>query len=303
MLRVVVTGASGLIGDALCEALLARGDDVVGLSRDPDRAAKEAPKVNWHRWDATSERPPQEALAGADAIVNLIGESLDQRLTNDAKRRILESREVATRNLVSALAGMEERPAALVSQSAVGYYGEHGTDEIDESTGPGEDFPARVCQAWETAAKGGEELGVRVAITRSGPVLTPEGGLLKRLLLPFRLGLGGPLAGGEQYMPWIHIEDEVGMLTWAIDNEKARGAINAIAPSPVTNREFAKALGAVLRRPALLPTPRFAISAALGSELAEAVTVSLRVIPKRALELGYSFQHPELEPALRDLLD
>lgn len=303
MKRVVVTGASGLIGDALCEALLARGDDVVGLSRDPDRAAEDAPKVNWHRWDATSERPPEEALTGANAVVNLVGESLDQRLTDDAKRRILESREVATRNLVSALAGMEERPGALVSQSAVGYYGEHGEEEIDESTEPGEDFPARVCQAWEAAAKGGEELGVRVVITRSGPVLTPEGGLLKRVLLPFRLGLGGPLAGGEQYMPWIHIEDEVGLLTWAIDNEKARGAINAIAPSPVTNREFAKTLGTVLHRPALLPTPRFAISAAMGSELAEAVTVSMRVIPKRALELGYSFQHPELEPALRDLLD
>jgi uncharacterized protein (TIGR01777 family) len=160
-----------------------------------------------------------------------------------------------------------------------------------------------VCLAWERAAHGAEELGMRVAITRTGLVLTPKGGLLKRLLLPFKLGLGGPLAGGEQYMSWIHIEDAVGLLLWVIDSEKASGAINSTSPNPVTNRKFSKTLGDAVHRPAVVPAPMFGLKILFGRELAEAVTGSQRVMPTRARELGYSFQHPELEPALRDLLD
>lgn len=291
-----------MVGSAVCDALLARGEEVVGLSRNPDRARATNATVSWHAWRATEERPPDEALEGVGAVVNLIGESLDQRLTPEAKERIRASRVRATKNLVDGILAAPEPPAVLVSQCAVGYYGDRGEAIVDESSPPGDDFLARLCVDWQDAALAAEGGGVRVAVLRSGLVLDPRGGLLKQLLLPFRFGVGGPLAGGSQFMPWIHRDDEVAIVVWALDNDAASGAFNACSPNPVTNREFSHTLGRILRRPAIAPVPKLAIAALRGGELADAVVSSQRAIPRRALDLGHGFRFPELEPALRDLL-
>jgi uncharacterized protein (TIGR01777 family) len=197
---------------------------------------------------------------------------------------------------------LESKPGVLVSQSAVGYYGDRGEAIVDESAPPGSGFAAEVPVEWETAAHEADDLPTRLVITRTAPVLDPRDGLLKELITPFKLGVGGPIAGGSQYLPWIHIDDEVGILLWALDNEAVSGTFNAASPNPVTNREFAKTLGRVLGRPALVPVPGFAVSMMRGRELAETVKAGQRVLPRRALDLGFTFQHPELEPALRDLL-
>jgi uncharacterized protein (TIGR01777 family) len=301
-MRVLVTGASGFLGSRVCDALLARGDQVVGLTRDPDRARDTNPTLTWHAWRPAAERPPTESLAGVDGVVNLIGEPIDQRWTDDAKRRIRDSRERATKNLVDALSAANPRPGVLVSQSAVGYYGDRGDALVDESTPSGDSFDARLCVDWEAAAREAEQVGVRVAIIRTGLVLDPENGLLQQLLLPFRLGVGGPIAGGAQYMPWIHVSDEVRLLLWALDTDDVTGTYNATAPNPVTNREFSKTLGHVLGRPALVSLPKLALRARFGEELGEVVAGGQRAMPRRALDAGFEFSHPELEPALRDLL-
>jgi hypothetical protein len=301
-MRVLVTGASGMIGSAVCDALLAGGDEVVGLTRDPARARSSNPTVSWHPWHSTTERPPEAALAGIDAVVNVIGETTNQRLTPAAKQRIRDSRLRSTRNLIDALEAAPARPRVMVSQSAVGYYGERGDAIVDESTPAGSGFLAELVVDWEAEARRAEELGLRLVILRSGVVLDPGGGMLKQLLLPFRLGVGGPLAGGGWYMPWIHRDDEAGLMGWALGEERAEGVFNACAPNPVTNRAFSTALGSALRRPAIAPAPKLAIAALRGGELAEEVTRSLRVIPRRALDLGYDFRFDEVEPALRDLL-
>jgi uncharacterized protein (TIGR01777 family) len=301
-MRILVTGASGLIGSAACDALLARGDEVVGLSRDPERSRQTNPTVRWHAWSPTTERPPEAAFEHVDAVVNLIGENINQRLTAAAKERIRDSRVRATKNLVDGMLASEPTPGTLISQCAVGYYGDRGEAIVDESTPHAEDWVGTTCAEWEQAALAAERPGVRVAVLRSGLVLDPAGGLLKQLLPPFRLGVGGPLAGGHQYMPWIHRDDEVGIILWALDDDAVAGPLNSTSPNPVTNREFSKTLGSVIRRPAIVPAPRFAISALRGEELADQVTASLRVVPRRALDLGYEFRFPELEPALRDLL-
>jgi uncharacterized protein len=303
-MRVLVTGASGLLGSAVSDALLARGDEVVGLSRDPEKARATNPTVTWHKWDAALERPPAEAFDEVDGVVNLIGEAINQRLTDEAKRRVRESRVTATHNLVQAIGGLPEegRPRLLWSQSAVGYYGDRGDAIVDESTEPGSDFLARLCVDWEAAPGAAAGLGLRLVIFRTGLPLTPRGGLLKQLLRPFKLGLGGPLAGGSQYMAWIHLDDWVGMVLWALDHEDASGTYNAAAPDPVRNWDFAKALGKALGRPAIVPAPRLAVRIPYGGELADAITASIRAVPRRARDAGYGFRHEQLEPALRDLL-
>jgi uncharacterized protein (TIGR01777 family) len=301
-MRVLVTGASGMIGSAVCDALLARGDEVAGLSRDPARARGTNPTVSWHAWEPASERPPEAALEDVDAVVNLIGEEINQRLTPEAKQRIRSSRVRATKNLVDAILAAPRPPRTLVSQSAVGYYGDHGEAIIDESVPADSSWVAQLVVDWEAAAIEAEAGGIRVAIMRSAPVVDPAGGLLKQLLPVFKLGLGGPLAGGRQYMPWIHTFDEVGIALWALDTPEVSGQLNATSPNPVTNREFSRALGRALGRPSLIPAPRFAVSALRGSELTAQVLASIRAVPRRALDLGYEFRFPQVEPALRDLL-
>lgn len=301
-MRVLVTGASGLIGTGVCDALLARGDEVVGLTRDAEKAKKKNPTVRWHSWDATSERPPPEALEGVDGVVNLIGETLDQRWTEAAKRRITDSRVVSTRNLVQAIAASEVTPRVFVGQSAIGYYGDRGEALVDEDTEAGDDFGAEVCVAWERAQSEAGEQGMRVAIFRSGLVLSRHGGLLKRLLTPFKLGVGGPLAGGEQYMSWIHIDDEIQLILWALDDGKVSGVLNATAPAPVTNRELSKALGRAINRPAVVPVPKLVVTAMLGREAADTVTGGQRVMPRRATDLGYRFKYSKVDEAVESAL-
>jgi uncharacterized protein (TIGR01777 family) len=296
--RVLVTGASGAIGRSVCDALLARGDEVVGLTRSPEKARETNPKVRWHAWNPTLERPPAEALADVDGVINLVGEPINQRWTDEAKQQILASRETGTHNLVQAIASADPKPRVLVSQSAVGYYGDRGDAIVDESTGHGESFDARVCVAWEAAAHEVESLGVRLAIMRTGLVLDKDHGLLAELLLPFKLGVGGPLAGGRQYMPWISLTDEVGLLLWALDTERARGVYNATAPEPVTNKVFSKALGKALGRPAVVPVPKLAVKVRFGSEFGEQVTAGQRALPRRALDDGYRFRHADIDSAL-----
>ncbi len=301
-MKVLVTGASGFIGSALCDSLLVRGDTVVGLTRDPKAARSTNPSVTWHAWEPMLERPAAEAFEGVDAVVNLLGEKINQRWTDAAKERIMESRRTGTHNLIGTISALERKPKVLVNQSAIGIYGDRGDAIMDESASPGEGFDSEVVREWEAAAREAEPTGVRLVIVRTGHVLDPDGGFLKQLLKPFKLGVGGPLAGGEQYVSWIHIDDEVGLILWAIDNEAVSGVVNLTAPEPVTNSELSKALGRALHRPASLPVPGFALDLLYGSEFGLVLKGGQRVVPRRALDLGYRFRFRELDAALDDLL-
>lgn len=301
-MRVLVTGASGFIGSALCDALLTRGDAVVGLTRDPKQARSTNPTVVWHRWEPMLERPPADAFDGVDAVVNLIGERIDQRWTEESKQRIMDSRRTGTHNLVGTIAGLERKPAVLVNQAAIGYYGDRGEAIIDESSDPGAGFASEVVVEWEKAAREVEPTGVRLVIVRTGHVLDADNGLLGELLTPFRLGVGGPLAGGRQYMSWIHIADEVGILLWAIDNVKVSGVVNATAPNPVTNRELSRAIGRAIHRPAAVPVPGVVLDVRFGREFGQVLRGGQRVVPRRAVDLGYEFRFVEIDDALADLV-
>jgi uncharacterized protein (TIGR01777 family) len=293
--RVAVTGASGRVGSRLVERLRDRGDEVTTLSRSGRDGAV--------AWQPAEEPAPSDALGGRDAVVHLAGEDVAQRWTAAAKRRIRDSRVAGTRNLVEGMRALadEDRPRVLVSASASGYYGPRGDEPIDESAAPGDDFLAEVCVAWEREAQAAEALGLRVVRIRTGVVLDREGGALAKMLPPFRAGIGGPVAGGRQVIPWIHLDDEVGMLLAAVDDASWSGPVNASAPAPATNRELSKALGRALHRPAVAPVPALAIRALYG-EMATIVTTGVRMVPARAVELGYAFAHPELDEALRSAL-
>lgn len=303
-MRVLLTGATGTIGLATADALRARGDQVVALSRDPERAQRVlGDGAEVHPWpEPTAGPPPAEALSGADAVVNLLGEPVAQRWTGEARARIRDSRVLATHQLVGALGATPagDRPKVLVSQSASGYYGSRGEAPLDEQASAGHDFLARVVVAWEREANAASSL-MRVACTRTGVVLSRGGGALGKMLPFFKLGLGGPVAGGRQYVPWIHLEDVVGGLLRCVDDDSAAGPVNLTAPNPVTNTELSHALGRALGRPAFLPVPGFAIRLLYG-EMAEMVTTGQRVVPARLQALGYRFRHPDVEPALRDVL-
>ncbi len=301
-MRVTVTGATGLIGSRLVAALARRGDEVTVLSRDPERArARLGSGIQAQAWNPLGEPAPSAALAGRDGVIHLAGEPVAQRWSAAAKERIRTSRESGTANLVAGLRSTEPRPRALVSASAVGYYGPRGDEEVPESDPPGEDFLAEVCVAWERAAQAASELGVRVALVRTGVVLDPHGGALAKMLPPFKAGIGGPVAGGRQWMPWIHVDDLVGLYLAALGGADWSGPLNGTAPHPATNRDFSKLLGRALHRPALAPVPRLALKLLYG-EMEQIVTTGQRAVPRRALELGYAFAHPELDEALASAL-
>jgi len=300
--RILVTGATGMVGSGLCNALIDRGDQVVGVSRNPEKAAVAQPRVEWHIWEPTMERPSDKALEGVDAVVNLAGEPINQRWNDDVKDRIARTRIKATKNLADTIATLNDPPKIFISGSAVGFYGDRGDELLYEDAAPGDDFLAGVVVRWEAAANSMSDCGVRVATIRTGHVLDPNGGLLGELLTPFKLGVGGPIASGRQYMSWIHRHDEIGILLWALDNEAAQGPINATAPNPVTNKEFSKQLGKTLGRPAIAPIPGFAMKVLRGPEFGQILTEGQRVYPRKATENGYEFKQPELAGALANLL-
>jgi hypothetical protein len=304
--RVTVTGATGLIGPRLIAALQRGGTQVTVLSRDSARAqqrlgAAGLEPVEAFDWDLMSEPAPAQALQGRDAVVHLAGENIAQRWSAEAKRAIRASRITGTRNLLAGLEQADARPAALVSSSGVGYYGAHGEEPLDEDAAPGADFLARICVDWEQEASNASALGMRVVLVRTGVVLDSDGGALEKMLPPFRLGVGGPVAGGRQYISWVHLDDLVGVIVAAVTDERWSGPVNATAPEPVSNRDFSRALGRALKRPALLPVPGAALSLLYG-EMAEIVTKGARVVPAKALVLGYEFAHAELGEALASAL-
>ena len=294
-MKVVVTGGTGFLGRGLVAALLRKGDEVLVVTREPatSRVPEPAHAVSWDGLPA--------AVDGADAVVNLAGETIAQRWTAAAKTRIVESRATAAGRVGEALRAVRARPSVLVNASAVGFYGNRGDEELTEKSPAGSGFLAETTFAWEEAARRAAPEGVRLVLPRTGIVLGEEGGALSKMLLPFRLGVGGPLGSGTQWMPWIHRDDLVALLVAALGDPRFEGPVNATAPAPVTMREFAAVLGRVLRRPAFAPAPAFAIRAAMG-EMASLVLDGQRALPEKALALGFPFRFPDLEPALRDLL-
>jgi uncharacterized protein (TIGR01777 family) len=300
-MNVTLTGATGLIGTKLVRALRDHGDTVTVLSRSPEQAQARL-GVEAVAWDPLAGPAPVGALRGRDAVIHLAGEPVAQRWNDEVKHRILESREVGTRNLVAGLdAAGDARPKTLVSSSAVGYYGKHGEEIVRESSPAGDDFLAGVCVAWEREADAAGALGVRVVKIRTGVVLDKSGGALKTMLPPFKLGAGGPVAGGKQYLPWIHVDDLVGLYLHAATDASWSGAYNGAAPEPVTNKAFSKALGRALHRPAVAPVPAFAIRLLYG-DMAEIVTEGQRAVPEHALADGFTYKYADLDEALADAL-
>ena len=299
MMRVTVTGATGRVGRRVVAALKDRGDEVTALSRDPDRAGEQL-GVEAFAWNLKEDAAPKEALAGRDAIVHLAGEDVGQRWSKEVKAEILDSRERGTRNLVHTIFDTKPRPKALICASASGFYGAHGEEIVDESAAPGRDWLAEVVARWERQAETAKS-GTRTVMVRTGIVLDASGGALEKMLPYFKAGVGGPIGGGRQYMPWIHLDDLVGLYVAAIDSPTFHGPLNASAPEPVTNKDFARALGRALKRPAVAPVPGFTVKLLYG-EMSQIVLKGVRMVPSRAAELGYEFRHPDLDEALRDTL-
>jgi uncharacterized protein (TIGR01777 family) len=300
-MKVLVTGATGFVGRRLCEVLNQRGHSVAVLSRNGFSAKQSLPVIDQaFSWQPSTEPAPAEAFDGVDGVVHLLGESVQGRWNAANKAAIRDSRVIGTRNLVAGIARLESRPKVLVSASAIGYYGDRADEELIEESAPGDDFLAGVSREWENEAVAAERLGVRVTLPRISVVLAPGGGALGAMLLPFKLGAGGPLGSGRQWWSWIHRDDLVAMMIQLLESDFS-GPINAAAPNPVRQKEFAQVLGKVLRRPAFMPAPAFALKIALGGFSTELLS-SKRVLPKAAERLGFSFRYPRLEEALRKAL-
>jgi uncharacterized protein (TIGR01777 family) len=302
-MKVFITGATGQIGSRLVHALSARGDQVVALSRNPQAAqARLGPAATVVEGDPAQPGAWTHAVSGAHGVVNLAGESLFARRWNDEfKKTLRDSRVLSTTNVVDAISVAADPPRVLVSGSEIGYYGCSETADFTEHSPPGSDFLGGLCVEWEAEANKAADLGARVVLLRTGVVLDQRGGALKQMLLPFKLFLGGKVGGGRQWVSWIHHADEVGLILWALDNAFVSGPLNATAPNPVTNAALAQALGRALGRPSFVPTPAFAVRTMLG-EVAQLVTQGQRVLPRKALDLGYEFKFPDIGPALADLL-
>jgi len=299
-MKVTLTGATGYVGSRLVDALTARGDEVTVLSRDAPRARRRL-GVEAIDWDPAAGPAPVAALAGRDAVVHLAGEPVGQRWNAAVKQRIRDSREHGTRQLVAGLAAAEQRPARLVCASASAFYGPHGTEVVDETSPAGRDWLADVCVRWEREADGAVQLGMSVVKIRTGITLDAGSGALASMLAPFKLGVGGPVAGGRQYVPWIHRDDLIGMYLRAIDAARFSGPVNGSAPEPVTNRDFSRALGRALHRPALVPVPGVVARLMVG-EVAKYALTGVRMVPGRAPELGYTFRFADIDGALADTL-
>jgi uncharacterized protein (TIGR01777 family) len=306
-MRIIITGGTGLIGRALAENLARDEHDVYILSRSLDKGQRLPPGVQIAQWDARTATGWGHLASGAGAIINLAGENLagdrffPARWTAGRKRLIMESRLNAAKAVFDAIQAASDKPAVVIQASAIGYYGPRGDEEIAEDDTPGDDFAARVCVAAENSLADIEELGVRYAVIRTGLLLSPNGGALTRLTFPFRYFAGGPLGNGKQWMSWIHIADEIWAIRLLLKNKSASGAFNLTAPRPVTNAEFSQTLGSVMNRPSSMTVPDRLFRLAFG-EVSTLVLDGQRVLPKRLLDLGFTFLFPSLEPALRDLL-
>ncbi|MGH9049230.1 MAG: TIGR01777 family oxidoreductase [Acidimicrobiia bacterium] len=295
---VAITGASGLIGSALVPALRRDGHRVLRLVRDGSGSADTI------EWDPAAGRIDAAGLDGVAAVVHLAGAGIgDKKWTPERKREIRESRTRGTTLLAETLAGLASKPSVLVSASGVDYYGVHGDEVLTEESPPGDGFLAEVCVAWEGATAPAEQAGIRVVRMRTGPVLSADGGVLKRMLFPFKVGLGGRIGTGKQWMSWISIVDHVGAIRHVLGRDDVAGPVNSTAPNPVTNADYTKTLGSVVRRPTAIPTPITPLKVLYGMELVHSLLLTgQRVVPRRLLDTGYRFEHPALEPALRALL-
>lgn len=289
-MKITLTGATGFLGGILTERLRLDGHELRVLSRSPGP----------YQWSPSAGEPPEEALAGAEAVIHLAGEPVAQRWSPAVKDEIRRSRVDGTRHLVQALTTLSPRPRVLVCASATGYYGSRGDEVLTEESKPGRGFLPEVCQEWEAAAELGRSLGLRVVKLRTGLVLG-RGGALKKMLPPFRAGVGGPLAGGKHWMSWIHVEDYVELVCWALEDGQAQGAVNAVAPHPIRNKDFTKVLAAAVHRPAFFPVPAFALQMLYG-EMSGILLESQRVVPKAALARGFRFRRVDLAEALSDLV-
>ncbi len=299
-MRVIITGGSGLIGRALTANLAQAGHEVIVLSRKPE-VVKDLPAgARAEKWDGQSAQGWSQWIDAATAIVNLAGATISKRWTASQKQAIRDSRVKAGRAIVEAVKAATEKPSVVVQSSAVGYYGPRGSEEIGEDASAGRDFLASVAQDWEGSTAELEQLGVRRVIVRTGVVLDKRGGALPLMALPVKLFVGGPLGGGQQYLPWIHLDDEVAAIRFLIENLTAKGVYNLSAPQPLTNVEFTKVLGKVLNRPTFMPTPGFALKAVLG-EMSTLVLDGQRQMPKRLLAAGFKFQYGDAASALRDI--
>ena len=301
-MRVVITGGSGVIGRALSASLARDHHEVIILSRHPEQVVGLPAVVRAERWNPHIAEECRHLVEEADAVVNLAGENIAaRRWTVDRKKQIRDSRLNAGRAMLQALESATRRPRVVIQASAVGYYGLCGDEELNEESPPGKDFLAQLAIDWEASTAQIERLGVRRAIIRTGVILSPEGGAFPRLLLPFRLFVGGPLGSGRQWFPWIHIADEVGAIRFLLENESASGPFNLSAPHPVTNADFARMVGRQTKRPAFLPTPAFLLRLLFG-EMATVLLDGQRAFPGRLMLMGYNFRFPEAAGALQDLL-
>ena len=303
MKRIIITGATRLIGKKLVKALTDRGDEVIVFSRNAEKANSIFPEATeCIEWNYQHREKWKSKLENVNAVIHLAGINLfAKRWNDDFKRAVLESREVSTKNLVEAIKSCANKPEVFVSASGIGYYGDCGERVLNENSPKGNDFLADVCEVWESESVNVEASGVRNVQVRTGLVLSPEDGALKQMLLAFKLFVGGPLGNGKQWSSWLHIDDIVGIYLFAIDNKNLSGAVNAASPNPVRMNEFANTLGKVLKRPSLFPVPNFILRLVVG-EAAEVVTASQRINSKKLLDSGYKFKFENIEDALRDLL-
>lgn len=296
-MRILITGASGLIGKALQESFKEKGYEML-------LATRSEPKDQQHiQWNADTGFADEdiERLEGLDAVIHLAGEGIaGLRWTDEKKKAIRDSRVFGTRTMIEAFARIEKKPKVFISGSAIGFYGDRGDDEMNEASGAGKTFLADVCKEWESESRRAEDLGIRTVLLRTGIVLSKDGGALATMLTPFKLGVGGVVGSGKQWMSWISLVDVVGMINYALENENVRGAVNVVSPNPVTNEEFTKTLGSVLYRPTFLPLPEFAVNLVFG-EMGDALLIdSTKVIPKRMKDAGYEFKFSELNAALEN---
>ncbi len=297
-MRILVTGGSGFLGQRLTARLIAAGHELLLLGRAPKRGLP--PSAEFATWNPEAGPPPAGAIEGAEAIIHLAGEPVGQRWTGEVKRRIRASRMVGTTNLVKGIELAKTKPI-LISASAIGYYGDRRNEDLNESAAAGTGFLAEVCKEWEAAALAAQKLGCRVVVLRTGVVLGDHGGALDRMMLPFKMGFGGRMGSGEQWMSWIHIEDELGLIEFALAQSKVSGPLNLTSPEPATNAQFTAALGKALGRPAFLPVPAIALRLLFG-EMAGMLLAGQRVLPAAARKAGYQFRFPKLAAALADII-